>query len=112
MSVSGSGVSAGSGGGNIDLQAIIEGGTGFTDRLKLFDQRAAAARENAQRAEALIAQAARAQLAADQTQARADGLIAENVAKGAELDAAIAAAQQARAELDARLAPLLAILRA
>jgi|SRR5581483_3289873 len=111
MSVSGSGGVSAMSGGNVDLQAILSGGDAFMARLKLFDERAATARESAALAQALLAEAKRAQAVADQTQARADVLIAENRAKAEELEMAITAAKQARAELDGRLAPLLAFLR-
>jgi hypothetical protein len=111
MSVSaGGGVSVG-GGGGVDLDAIISGGAAFTERLRLFDEAARRAADNARAAETLLAEARRTQAAAEATQARADALIAENTAKSEELDMALAAARQARADLDGRLAPLLQFLR-
>lgn len=110
MSVSGGGVSIGGGSGG-DLDVIIAGGAGFTARLAQFDEAARRARDDAARAEALLAKAKAAQAAADEAQVRADAALADCVAKAAELDTAIAAAKQARENLDGRLEPLLAILR-
>jgi hypothetical protein len=109
---SGGGVSIGGGGDSVDLQALISGGAGFTERLKLFDEAATRAADNAARAEQLLAQAKAAQARADEAQQRADASLAECVAKAAALDQAIADAKQARANLDGRLQPLLKFLRA
>jgi DNA primase large subunit len=110
MSLStGGGVSAG--GGNVDIADILQGGDQFMARLKLFDERAAVARDNIAKAEALVAEAKLRQAAADETQARADAQLAANVAKAEELDIAIAAAKAKRAELDGRLEPFLKLTR-
>jgi hypothetical protein len=100
------------GGGTVDLQDILAGGDNFMARLKLFDERAAVARDHVSKAEALVAEAKQRQAAAEETQARADQELAANIAKAKQLDAEIAATRMSRTDLDGRLAPLLKFLRA
>jgi hypothetical protein len=111
MSVSGSGLSAGGSGGSADLDMILSGGPEFLARLRLHQSRQEAAATLKKEAEALLAEAKEMMARADETQMQADAQLAENIAAKEALDQAISDAKAARANLDARMAPLLAFLK-
>lgn len=99
MSVSGGGLSAGSGGGNVDLDAILHGGPQFEARLQTFREHA----QQAEDAKQLRKEAAALNEAAAQKLAEANKLIADNKAAAERLAIAQREAEEAKVAFDAKL---------